>query len=73
LIFTLLQHPEIRQHIFELDFEVDTLRGAISKSGSNGSEKPLGEVIFQQFRLAFSLLKFNMNVDINLRYAVQPF
>jgi vacuolar protein sorting-associated protein 13A/C len=68
-----MQHPEIRQHIFELDFEVDTLRGAISKSSSDGSEKPLGEVIFQQFRLAFSLLKFNMNVDINLRYAAQPF
>lgn len=62
-----LEHPEIRQHIFELDFEVDTLRGAISKSNSDGSEKPLGEVVFQQFRLAFSLLKFNMNVDINLR------
>ncbi|KAG1757583.1 vacuolar protein sorting-associated protein 13 [Suillus lakei] len=62
-----LEHPEIRQHIFELDFEVDTLRGAISKSSSDGSEKPLGEVILQQFRLAFSLLKFNMNVDINLR------
>jgi len=62
-----LEHPEIRQHIFEFDFEVDTLRGAISKSGSDGSEKPLGEIIFQQFRLAFSLLKFNMNVDINLR------
>lgn len=62
-----LEHPEIRQHIFELDFEVDTLRGAISKSCNDGSEKPLGEVIFQQFRLAFSLLKFNMNVDINLR------
>ncbi|KAG2072635.1 DUF1162-domain-containing protein [Suillus decipiens] len=62
-----LEHPEIRQHIFELDFEVDTLRGAISKSSSDDSEKPLGEVIFQQFRLAFSLLKFNMNVDINLR------
>ncbi|KAG2159854.1 vacuolar protein sorting-associated protein 13 [Suillus bovinus] len=62
-----LEHPEIRQHIFELDFEVDTLRGAISKSSGDGNEKPLGEVIFQQFRLAFSLLKFNMNVDINLR------
>ncbi|KAG1749982.1 vacuolar protein sorting-associated protein 13 [Suillus paluster] len=61
------EHPEIRQHIFELDFEVDTLRGAISKSNSDGSEKPLGEVIFQQFRLGFSLLKFDMNVDINLR------
>lgn len=68
-----LQHPEIRQHIFELDFEVDTLRGAISKSNSDGSEKPLGEVVFQQFRLAFSLLKFNMNVDINLRYAARSF
>jgi len=68
-----LQHPEVRQHIFEFDFEVDTLRGAISKSGSDGSEKPLGEVIFQQFRLAFSLLKFNMNVDINLRYVVRSF
>ncbi|KAG2062667.1 hypothetical protein BDR04DRAFT_1214101, partial [Suillus decipiens] len=53
-----LEHPEIRQHVFELDFEVDALRGAISKSSSGGSKKPLGEVIFQQFRLAFSgLLK----------------
>ena len=68
-----LQHPEIRQHIFELDFEVDNLRGAISKSSSDGKETPLGEVVFQQFRLAFSLLKFNMNVDINLRYVVRSF
>ncbi|KAG1730516.1 vacuolar protein sorting-associated protein 13, partial [Suillus paluster] len=61
------EHFEIWQHIFELDFEIDTLRGAISKSSSNGSEEPLGEVVLQQFRLTFSLLKFNMNLDINLR------
>ncbi|KAH7930968.1 vacuolar protein sorting-associated protein 13 [Leucogyrophana mollusca] len=64
------EHPEIRQHIFELDFEVENLRGAISRSNGDGGEKPLGDVTLRHFRLAFSLLKFNMNVDINLRSLV---
>ncbi|RDB28887.1 Vacuolar protein sorting-associated protein 13 [Hypsizygus marmoreus] len=59
--------PELRQHIFELNFQVDNLRAVISKSAANGVEKPLGDVSFERFVLAFALTKFDMKVDINLR------
>ncbi|KAF9241379.1 vacuolar protein sorting-associated protein 13 [Melanogaster broomeanus] len=58
---------EIRQHIFELNFEVDNLRASISRSNHDGSEKLLGDVSLEHFRLAFVLLKYNMVVDVNLR------
>ncbi|KAF5370222.1 hypothetical protein D9615_010080 [Tricholomella constricta] len=59
--------PELRQHIFELNFQVDNLRAAISKSTSEGVEKPLGDISFDRFMMAFALAKYNMRVDINLR------
>ncbi|KAF9229286.1 vacuolar protein sorting-associated protein 13 [Gyrodon lividus] len=58
---------EVQQHIFELNFEVDKLRASISRSNADGSEKLLGDVTLEHFRLAFVLLKYNMVVDVNLR------
>ncbi|KDR84988.1 hypothetical protein GALMADRAFT_233521 [Galerina marginata CBS 339.88] len=61
-----LDHPELRQHVFELDFKVDKLRAVISKSSTDGTEKPLGDLHLEGFSLAFALAKYDMEVDINL-------
>jgi vacuolar protein sorting-associated protein 13A/C len=63
-----VQHPELRQHIFELDFKVDTLRTSIYKSSTDGVDNPLGDLDLEGFALSFTLAKYNMTVDINLRY-----
>ena len=63
-----VQHPELRQHIFELDFKVDTLRTCISKSSTDGVDNPLGVLDLEGFALSFTSAKYNMTVDINLRY-----
>lgn len=63
-----IQRPELRQHIFELNFQVDNLRATISKSTPEGVEKPLGDVSFERFALVFALAQYDMKVDINLRY-----
>lgn len=62
------QRPEFRQHIFELSFQVDNLRASLSKADNDGVEKPLGDVSFGRFALAFVMAKFDMKVDVNLRY-----
>ncbi|KAJ6604648.1 vacuolar protein sorting-associated protein 13 [Mycena vulgaris] len=62
-----VQRPELHQHIFELNFQVDNLRASLAKTGSDGTEKPLGDVTFQRFALTFALAKFDMKVDVNLR------
>ena len=62
------QHPELRQHVFELDFKVDTLRTCISKSSIDGVDNLLGDLDLEGFALSFTLAKYNMMVDINLRY-----
>ncbi|KAJ7293574.1 vacuolar protein sorting-associated protein 13 [Mycena rebaudengoi] len=59
--------PELHQHIFELNFQVDNLRASLAKTGSDGVEKPLGDVTLQRFALVFALAKFDMKVDVNLR------
>ncbi|KAJ7786305.1 vacuolar protein sorting-associated protein 13 [Mycena metata] len=61
------QRPELHQHIFELNFQVDTLRASLAKTGSDGIEKPLGDVELRRFALLFALAKFDMKVDVNLR------
>jgi vacuolar protein sorting-associated protein 13A/C len=63
-----VQHPELRQHVFELDFKVDTLRTCISKSSTDGIDTSLGDLDLEGFALSFTLAKYNMTVDINLRY-----
>ncbi|KAG6842210.1 hypothetical protein C0991_000180 [Blastosporella zonata] len=59
--------PEIRQHTFELTFQVDNLLATLSKSTSDDVEKPLGVIYFERFMLAFAVAKYDMRVDINLR------
>ncbi|KAG6911962.1 hypothetical protein DXG01_000210 [Tephrocybe rancida] len=63
----LFQLPEIRQRVFELTFQVDNLRATLSKSTSDEVEKPLGDISFERFMLAFAVAKYDMKVDINLR------
>ena len=60
------QRPELRQHIFELNFRVDELKASLFKT-VGGTEKLLGNVSFDQFALAFALAKYDMQVDVNLR------
>jgi vacuolar protein sorting-associated protein 13A/C len=62
-----LQHPELHQHTFELNFSVDELQVAIAKVDPQGLEKRFGHVSLQRFALAFALAKFDMSVDVNLR------
>ncbi|KIM48205.1 hypothetical protein M413DRAFT_439924 [Hebeloma cylindrosporum] len=61
-----LEHPELRQHIFELNFQVEKLRAVISKSGTDGVEKPLGDLHLEGFSLSFALAKFEMKVEVKL-------
>ncbi|KAJ6610914.1 vacuolar protein sorting-associated protein 13 [Mycena sp. CBHHK59/15] len=62
-----VQRPELHQHVFEFNFQVDNLRASLAKTGSDGTEKPLGDVTFERFALLFALAKFDMKVDVNLR------
>ena len=43
------------------------LRAALFRSTSEGAERPLGDVTFERFSLAFALAKYDMSVDIDLR------
>ncbi|KAF7339474.1 hypothetical protein MSAN_02161700 [Mycena sanguinolenta] len=61
------QRPELHQHIFELNFQVDNLRASLAKTTNDGVEKALGDVELQRFGLFFALAKFDMKVDLNLR------
>lgn len=69
LILTFLQ-PGLHQHIFEFDFQVDTLGASISKSTSDGGETLLGDVVFERFALSFVLAKYDMKVKVHLRFVV---
>jgi vacuolar protein sorting-associated protein 13A/C len=60
--------PKIHQHTFELNFHVQKLRAALFRSTSDGTERPLGDVTFERFSLAFALAKYDMSVDIDLRF-----
>ncbi|KAJ3551176.1 hypothetical protein NM688_g4862 [Phlebia brevispora] len=60
------QNPQIIQHTVEVNFRVDTLRVSLFRS-SDGSEKELGDISFDQFGLAFALARYTMTVDVNLR------
>jgi vacuolar protein sorting-associated protein 13A/C len=48
---------------------VDELQVAIAKVDLEGQEKGFGHVTLQRFALAFALAKFDMAVDVNLRWA----
>ncbi|CAL1695807.1 unnamed protein product [Somion occarium] len=59
--------PQLHQHIFELNFQVDALRASLFRSTNDGNEKEVGNVSFERFSLDFSMAKYVMNVDVNLR------
>ena len=56
----------------EFDFTVDVLRACLSKSGSDGVERAMGDVSFSQFGLVFAMSKYVMTVDVHLRYVPVP-
>lgn len=60
--------PKIHQHTFEFNFQVQKLRAALFRSTSDGTERSLGDVTFERFALAFALAKYDMSVDIDLRF-----
>jgi vacuolar protein sorting-associated protein 13A/C len=64
----IVARPELHQHIFELAFSVDQLRVLVSKTNSDSEEKLLGDVNLERFALDFALAKFDMQVDVRLRY-----
>jgi len=51
-----------------LDFQVEKLSALISKSGADGTEKLLGVLHLEGFSLSFALAKFDMKVDVKLKY-----
>lgn len=65
-----IQRPQLRQHVFELNFQVDNLQASLCKSDGNDSEKPLGNVTFDHFALSFAMARYDMKVDVNLRYHI---
>lgn len=46
------------------------LKAALFRSTSDGAERPLGDVTFERFSLTFALAKYDMSVDIDLRFVV---
>ena len=52
--------------MFELSFQVTTLRASLYKSQSLASEKPLGHVSFDTFSLLLSLTQQNMKIGVRL-------
>lgn len=62
-----MQNLEAQQQLLNMDFAVDELRASILKSSGDGTEKLLGDLRLQHFRLAFSLLRPKMFVTVNLK------
>ncbi|KAI9460579.1 hypothetical protein BJY52DRAFT_1117906 [Lactarius psammicola] len=56
----------VGQRMFELSFQVTTLRASLYKSQSLASEKPLGHVSFDTFSLMLSLTQHDMKIGVRL-------
>jgi vacuolar protein sorting-associated protein 13A/C len=52
---------------------VQKLSAALFRSIGDGNERPLGDVTFERFALAFALAKYDMSVDIDLRFVFYYF
>lgn len=63
-----IEQPELLQHVFDLDFQVEDLLATLSKTDSAGVERSLGNASFNNFALGFSMTKYIMKVDVSLRY-----
>lgn len=67
---TLFQIAYIRQHVFELLFEVDSLQVTVLRSKEDGTERKMGHLGLDQFALQFSMAKFEKKIDIDLRLVI---
>jgi len=68
------QDPQVelakaKQKIFEFSFEVGMLQASLSKTDASGIESLLAKAVLEHFTLDFSLTKYEMTVDLLLRYA----
>ena len=52
---------------------MEELKAALFRSTNDGTERPLGDVTFQRFALAFAIAKYDMSVDIDLRFVAHHF
>lgn len=64
--YSLKQGSAVRQRMFELSFQVTTLRAYLYKSQGLAGEKPLGHVAFDNFSLLLLLTQHDMKVDVCL-------
>lgn len=55
----------------EFKFEVDRLQALLSKTDANGVDVPLAEVVLQGFTMDFAMARFDMHIDVTLRYFIQ--
>lgn len=56
----------LRQRVFELSFQVTTLRASLYKSQGSAGEKPLGHVAFDNFSLLLLLTQHDMKIEVCL-------
>jgi vacuolar protein sorting-associated protein 13A/C len=52
--------------MFELSFEVTTLRASLYKSQGSAGEKPLGYVSFDNFAFLLLLTRHDMKIQVHL-------
>jgi len=52
--------------MFELSFQVTTLRASLCKSQGLAEEKPLGHVSFCNFSLLLLLTQYDMKIEVRL-------
>jgi vacuolar protein sorting-associated protein 13A/C len=60
-----------KQKTLEFSFEVGTLQASLSKTDVSGTEVLLAMVMLEHFTLDFSLTKYEMTVDLLLRYVLK--
>jgi hypothetical protein len=64
--YSLKQGSAVKQRMFELSFQVTSLRASLYKSQGLAGEKPLGHVTFDNFSLLLLLTHHDMKVDVCL-------
>jgi hypothetical protein len=64
--YSLQQGLAVRQRMFELSFQVTTLRASLYKSQGLAGEKPLGHVAFENFSLLLLLTQHDIKVNVCL-------
>lgn len=60
------QGPTFKQRMFELSFQVTTLRVSLYKSQGLTGEKPLGHVSFDNFSMLLLLTQHDMKIEVRL-------